>query len=243
MKNPIKPNILPWFTMGAGGLGLALQVWLTSGIDKKGLLPAAHPASTLVFILSALVLAVLFLASRTLAPISKYHRLYPAGLGRALGNLFAAAGCLYGGIYYLKSAAGLGILTFIVGIAAAASLGYVAFLRLKGRRPQMVLHTIATVFFMLFTVCSCRSWSTASQILSYIFPLFSCVFLMLTSYHTTALDVRKGGRQWLVFFSQASLFFCCLSLTGKTRFFFLMMILYLALDLCSVSQKRQPEEA
>ena len=66
---------------------------------------------------------------------------------------------------------------------------------------------------------------------------------MLTAYHTTALDVRKGGRQWLVFFNQAALFFCCLSLSGKTRFFYLTMILWLALDLCSVSQKHQPEEA
>ena len=64
MKNPFRFSILPYFTMGAGGLGLALRVWLFSATDEKSLLPAGHPADAALYILTALVLGILFLAAR-----------------------------------------------------------------------------------------------------------------------------------------------------------------------------------
>ena len=243
MKNPIKPNIFPWFTMGVGGLGLALRVWFFAGLDEKGLLPAKHPSLALVFILMALVLGVLLLCVRQLPPIHKYSRLFPAKVSRSVGCAIGAAGVLYGGIYYLLPGGGLGVVTFIVSIAATAAMLFLAILRKTGSRPSMALYTAQTVFFILFLVCNCRLWGAEPQIQSYIFPLFACVFLMLHAYHNTALAVRKGGRQWLVFSNQAALFFCCLSLCGKNRFFYLTMILYLFLDLCSLRIDRQPEEA
>lgn len=243
MKKCLSPKILPWFTMGAGGLGLVLQLWFRSGIDGKGLLPASHPALPLTYILIALVLAVVFLCARQLPPIGKYSRLFPVGIGRAVGCAAAAVGVLYAGLCFLKTGGGLGIVTFAAGLAAAAAMGFMAFLRLKGGRPAVALHTLLTAFFMLFTVCNCRSWGSEPQVQGYIFPLFACVFLMLTGYHNTVLDVQKGGRARLVFYNQAALFFCCLSLAGSDRFFFLTMIVYLALDLCSVSRGREPEEA
>lgn len=247
MKKLLKPNILPWFTVGAGGLGLALRCWFVAGIDEKGLLPAQHLSLPLVFILTALVLAVILLCCRQLTPITKYSRLFPAGVGRAAGCAIGAAGILYAGIYHLCcDNSVLGIAAFVAGLAAAVSMGLLAFLRLKGGRPTVVLHTVLTAFFMLFTICCCRVWGSEPQIQAYIFPLFACVFLMLTGYHMTVLDVRKGGRRWLVFCNQAALFFCCLSLTGTNRFFYLTMIVWLALDLCSVEKGRAvqpPEEA
>lgn len=243
MKKILNPKILPWFTMGAGGLGLVLQFWFRSGIDEKGLLPASHPALPLTYILMALVLIVVFLCARQLPPIAKYSRLFPAGIGRSVGCAVAGAGVLCTGISYLSFGGGLGIIIFVSGLAAAAAMVFLAALRLKGGRPSVILHTLLTVFFMLFTVCNCRIWGAEPQVQVYIFPLFACVSLMLTGYHNAVLDVQKGGRQWLVFFNQAALFFCCFSLTGRNRFFYLTMIVWLALDLCSVSKGRQPEEA
>ena len=243
MKKLFKPNILPWFTLGAGGLGLMLRIWFFAGIDEKGLLPAKHPAIPLTFLLMALVLAVVFLCARQLPPVSKYSRLFPPGIGRAAGCAAAAAGILYGGIYYLNRSGGLGIATFAISVMAAASMGFLAFLRLKGSRPPFILHTLLTLFLMLFLICCCRIWGSEPQVQAYIFPLFACVFLMLTAYHKTVVDVRKTSRQWLVFSSQAALFFCCLSLCGNNRFFYLTMIVWLVLDLCSVNKGRQPEEA
>ena len=46
MKHPFRFSILPYFTLGAGGIGLILRLWLFSATDAKGLLPASHPADT-----------------------------------------------------------------------------------------------------------------------------------------------------------------------------------------------------
>ena len=242
MKKILNPKILPWFTMGAGGLGLVLRLWLVSATDEKGLLPAKHPAIVLSLILAALVLAILFLCTRKLPPIAKYSRLYPAGIGRGIGCIAAAVGFLFGGLHFVGSIGGLGIVTFALGIAAACCMVFLALARIKGARPAMVLHTIPTVFFMLFLVCNCRIWGAEPQIQSYLFPLFACVLLMLASYYMTVLSVRKGSRQWLVFFNQTALFFCCLSLPGENKLFYLGMVIYLALDLCFVGNLRQAEE-
>ena len=243
MKRILNPKILPWFTMGAGGLGLVLQLWFRSGIDEKGLLPASHPALPLCYLLLALVLAVAFLCARQLPPVGKYSRLFPAGLGRAAGCAVAAAGVLYGGICFMGSSGGLGLVTFAVSLAAAVCLVFLAALRRKGGRPAVALHTLITVFFMLFTVCNCRIWGAEPQVQAYIFPLLGCVCLMLTVYHKAVLDVQKGSRGKLVFWSQAALFSCCLAMAGSNRLFYLAMVIYLALDLCSVSKTQQPEEA
>ena len=68
MKRFLKPGILPWFTLGCGGLGLVLRIWLYSGVDHKGLLPVGHLGSALAYILTALVFGVLFLCVRQLNP-------------------------------------------------------------------------------------------------------------------------------------------------------------------------------
>ncbi len=242
MRNTFKPTILPWFTLGAGGLGLVLRIWLFSAVDVKGLLPENHPATILALILTALVLAILFLCTRQLPPIAKYSRLYPASIGRGVGCIVGAVGCLLGGFRFVGNVGGLGILTFVVGIAAAACLVFLAFARMKGARPSMVLHTIPTVFLMLFLVCNCRIWGAEPQVQIYLFPLLACVLLMLSAYYMTVLSVRKGSRQRLVFASQAALFFCCLSIPGENPFFYLTMLIYMTLDLCYVGSKQQSVE-
>lgn len=241
MKNLFRPNILPWFTLGAGALGLTLRVWLYANIDEKGLLPVRHPADVLICILTALVFVVLFLSVRQLRPMAKYSRLFPAGAGRAIGCGAGAAGIVCGLICSTFSGYDLiGILTMICGVAAAASLVFIGFQRLRGIRPSFLLHAALTVFLMLYTVCQCRAWGSEPQVQEYFFQLLACIFLMLTSYYLSVLDTRKAGRQWLVFFNQSALFCCCLCLNSAHRLFYLGMAVWLALDLCSVEVKSAP---
>ena len=89
MKHPFRSHILPLFTMGAGGLGFVLRIWLFSAIDEKGLLPARHFADTALYILTALVLGILFLATR---------KLEPRQLNKRFRRLSAAAAYLLGAV-------------------------------------------------------------------------------------------------------------------------------------------------
>ena len=245
----LSPKILPWFTMGAGGLGFVLRLWLFAGMDEKGLLPANHISQTLLFILFALVVAVTILCARPLGPVTKYSRLFPVSLSRAIGCALCAAGCLYAGICCLQADFSLlQILTVISALAATISMGCVAFFRLKGSRPSFLFHGILTVFFMFYTVYYCQAWGTEPQVQAYSFPLLAHLFLMLYGYYLTVLSARKVPRTSMVFFSQLALFCCCLSLVGENSFFFLTMISWLVLDLCSVETIKRaapqpPEEA
>lgn len=240
MKNPLKPNFLPWITLGAGGIGLALRIWLFSAADGKGLLPTGHFADILSFILTAAVMVVLFLCVQPLSPMGKYSRLFPASVYRAVGCGLGAVGILAAAISELSSQAGiLSVAAFVVGLIGTGCLGYVAYCRLKGVRPSFIFHTVVTVFFMLHAVCQCRLWGAEPQLQHYCFQLLACVFLMLTGYHHTVMDSQKGSRRWFVFCSQAALFFCCLSLNSESRLFYMGMAAWLALDLCSLQLKRR----
>ncbi len=241
MKNPLKPHILPFFTLGAGGLGLALRVWLFStGVDEKGLLLTGHPASALSFLLVALVLAVLALAARPLRPISQYPCLFPASGINAAGCTVGAATLLYTAVS--EAIAGQGmmrIIMLLLNLVAAAALAFTAVCRWKGKRPHFLLPTVVTVYLMLHTVLQCRGWGAEPQLQRFFFPLMASVFLLLTGYQHTALNICLGSRSWFVFYNQAALFFCCLSANTENKLFYLGMAVWLAADMCSLQQESE----
>lgn len=244
MKKIFKPGILPLFTLIAGAVGFGLRLWLfLPGVDERGLLPASHPAGTLVFILTAIVLVVLALCVRTLSPITKYSKLFPAWLPAAIGCVAAAAGILYVDIRDLVIQPDvITIVTLVLGLVASAALLILGYCRWKGNHPSFWLQAAITVYFMLHLVSQYRLWSSESQLQVYFFPLLASVFLMLTTYHGAVLDAeKKGSRRWYVFCNQAALFFCCLSLQGSTWPFYLVMAIWLVTGLCSVSVRESTE--
>jgi len=135
----------------------------------------------------------------------------------------------------------------VAGLLAAVCMGCLVLCRYKGIRPSFLFYTVITVFFMLHAVNQCRLWSSEPELQRYFFQLLACVLLMLTAYQHCVMTVRKGSRQWFVFSSQASLFFCCLSANTGGVVFYLCMAAWLALDLCSLHithrQASAPEEA
>lgn len=242
MKQLIKNNILPFFTLAAGLLGAILRIWLlTTGVDEKGLLAAGHPADVLTFILTATVMAVLFLLVRPLGPAPGYSQLFPPSLPALIGSGAAAIGLLITAVGDLFSSQDLfGSLSGLVGIVAAGSLAYTAWCRMNRTQPSFIFHGVLTGYLMLHTVALYRTWGSETQLTVYFFQLFACIFLMLAAYHRTALDARAGKRKWYVFCSQAALFFCLVSLWSKNWLFYLAMAAWTGTNLCSLkSAKRQ----
>ncbi len=241
MKRFLKPGILPWFTLGCGGLGLVLRIWLYSGVDHKGLLPVGHLGSALAYILTALVFGVLFLCVRQLNPEGEYTRLFPAGFMGAMGCVAGASGILAAAVCQYVSGDVLSLLSVILGFAAFGCLGKIGLHRLQGSRPSVYAHMLVTVFLLFYTVGRCRGWGSEPQVQIYIFPLLACIFLMLTGYYQSALGACKNCIRQLVFCSQAAVFCCCLSLNGEHPLFYMGMILYLTLDLCGAQKEQTPE--
>ena len=236
MKKLTQPSILPVFTLAAGILGLVLRAWLFfAGTDRKGLLVASHPANALTFILTALVLAVLFLCVRPLTALDRYQQLFPRAKFPAVGCVAAAAGIAWVNLRDLNLRTdSITMVSLFLGILAVISLLILAVCRVKRVRPAFFLHMVVTVFLMFHLISQYRLWSAEPQLQVYFFPLLASVFLMLTGYHSAVLDARKSGRRWFVFCNQAALYCCCLSLWGDSWLFYLTMGFWMLSSLCSL---------
>ena len=211
MKYPFRSKILPLFTILAGAVGFALRLWLFSAIDHKALLPAGHPAGTILFILTALVLGILFLTTRRIdhRPIPEKAQRFIAFTAYLLGGV----GLILTGLTDLSvSAAKLALLATIASLAGGVAMIWMGLLKCNGKALPYGLPAVLTMVLMLDTVAQCQTWGAVAQVQVYFFPLLASVFLILTAYHKTLLTAGRGKPSALAFFSQGAMFFCFLSL-------------------------------
>ena len=229
MKHPFHSRILPLFTMGAGGLGLVLRLWLYSCIDSKGLLPDGHPASFGLFLLSALTIGILFLATRELTPrrVNKQFLRISGTVAYALAGL-----CLI--LTAILKLSGSMIRLAWVAVAAALVGGLIlllmAIMRYFRKRPPYWVSAVITVVLMLNTVAQCQVWGSEPQLQEYFFPLLASVFLILSAYEKTKFTAKRGDARTLAFFSQCALFFCCISLNTAHWLLYFGMMLWAAVQ-------------
>ena len=247
MNRYLKPSYLPAVTLIAGAVGFGLRMWLMrTGEDARGLLVTTHPAHILVFVLTALTLAALFLFVRPLSSLKRYNDLFPKRFLPAAGCIAAAVGILLVSFRdrTLRSDMVTGV-CLLLGVLAAGCLVAIAFCRIRQRRPPFFLHAIVTLFLMAHLISQYRLWSSEPQLQVYFFPLLSSVFLMLTAYYSTVLDTKKTSRRWFVFCNQSALFFCCVSVCSEIGLFYLTMAFWMFTGLCSlnVQPKETAEEA
>lgn len=238
MRFPFNAKILPWLSLGFGIVGLALRIWLlVSGVDQMGLLETWHPANILVLIFTVIFLALLATSVQPLTTMDKYGKLFPASPRRALGVALGGIGICYSLFMHGPVRGFLSVLLLLLGLLAVAAQAGVVLCRLKGMRPNFLLPAAITTYMILHTVELCRSWNSVPQVQSFFFPLMTCVFLLMTCYQHSLLNLQRGSRRQYVFYSQAAVFFCLLSATGHT-FFYLCMAGWLALDMCSLKVPR-----
>lgn len=230
IKRLLQSDTLPLVTLCAGVAGFALQLWLVAaGIDATGLYVENHPATYFTLALCAGFVAVLYYSLRDLKKAPSYSALYPASVFSGMGNLLAGASLLTVKLTW-------GIAGSFVQLAAFVGFVYIGFCRTTRRRPSFLAGALITVFLMLFGIDQYRHWSAEPQIIRHLYPLLACVSLMFTGYHHCAMDLGSGNRKRLVFFSQLSLLFSCLSLTSETPLLYGGMILWNVAGVCSVSQ-------
>lgn len=224
MKHPFRSHILPFFTMGAGGLGLVLRLWLFSNMDENKLLPVGHWTDAALYILSALTLGVLFLATRELTPrkISKKFVQISGTCAYAIGGLSLLLTAV---LNQPESHVRLSWLAVAASLVGGLAMFYMAALKLARKRLPYWLPAILTVVLMLNAVTQCQIWGAVPQLQVYFFPLLASIFLILSAYHKTVFAAKQRNTRLLAFFSQGALFFCCLSLnTSQWPMYFGMML-------------------
>ncbi len=232
MKNTFKQNPLFIFALGSGAIGCILSLWLLlAGKDYIGLIPANHPATTLLLVLICITLPLLALGLRTIKGTPSYKTMFPADKGSAIGHYFAAAGVL------LVSALGIGRWTSTLDIAGTAlglaSAGCFVYLGLckAGKIPMKHnLYLLIVVYFMVYLVGQYRTWSNETQLHGYFYLLLCDLFLMFTVYYRACLVAGKDARRPYTFFHCAALFLCAVCAVGRSSLFYLSMLLWLAFD-------------
>ena len=243
MNISFRPRLLPYLTLGMGGIGLALRVWLFS-TRVNYLVDTAHPANILLYILSGLFLLALFFSVRSLKPMKHYERLFPASRKNAAGCLLGGLAIGYGAIVMHRPLNNvLSIALLVLGLLSAAGLVFTGLCRYQGRRPHFTIPCVLTVYMILHTLNMCKAWNTISQLQLYFFPLMATIFLLLTCYQYAVLNVHAGKRRPFVLYSQAAAFFCLLSSNiDRFKFFYIGCAAWLVLDLCSLRTAARPSQ-
>ena len=238
MKHPFRFSLLPFFTMGAGGLGLALRFWLFSATDERGLLPSNHPANSMIYILTALTMGVLFLATQKPAPrrIDKQLMRIISTCAYAIGGLCLILTAVWN---LTGSNARLAWVAVAASVVGGLAMLFMAFLKFARKRLPYWLPAILTVVLMLDTVTQCQVWGAVPQLQVYFFPLLASVSLILTAYHKTVFAARQNNLRPLAFFSQSALFFCCLSLNSTQWILYFGMLFWSAVQIypCILTKK------
>ncbi len=236
MKNIIKHENLPFFTLICGGFGLALRLWHRSTANDLGFLQRGHLSIVLLVALSAVFLAVLLLMTRDLKQGGKYRFNFPASQIGGFGAIAAAIGFALSALPDLFAFGDLlKMICALLGIFAAGALLFVGDCRRRNRRPNMLFHVLICVYLMLRLICMYRNWSADPQLTDYCFQLFAIICAMLAAYQRAAFDIGMGKRMPHAFFSLAGVYFCCISLAGPQDILVnLAMGIWLITDLCNL---------
>lgn len=238
MKRFLKPAILPYMVLVAGAIGMALRLWLLlSGTDGKGLLVEGHPAQILLWGLTAVVLALLFLLTGKLSKAPKYSFNYPPSVIGAAGAGIAALGVMLTSINEL-SAGGDTLATLCAGLGLLCTtlLAVIALARWKGYRFSVLPHGIICVYAMLHLVCKYRLWSAEPQLMTYCFPLFCLAALTIAVFCRAGFDADNGNRRSLVISHLLTVFFGMLAIPGSADWlFYLTVSIWMLTDLCDLT--------
>lgn len=217
MKKYLNHAFLPVATLAGGLLTMLMRFWLFGiGTDDRGLLPAATFPDIVSWIFTAIVIVLLIFGTRNLREATKYRFNFPASVPSAIGIGLGALGigitCL---AELLSGAAKLGVFSAVLGLVAAAALGFLAYCRKDGRKPIFLFHSFICIFLMFHLISHYRIWSAYPQLQTYAFELLAIVFLMLACYQRAAFDAGRGNRRAYAFSTLAALYFCLSAIPGS----------------------------
>lgn len=219
MKVAPKADTLKYAVLGAGGLGLVLRILLyATGIDGRGLLIRGHWAGIALVVLTAAVLAAVFIFTRSIGKTAR-----PTGLVSAAGAFAAAIGIGITTVSgFAEFSTRLHLIVWLLGIFSTAAMGIIGFCRITGKKPHFLLSAVICLYFALRMVSRYQLWSSHPQLMDYCFYLGAYLTLMLASYHHAALDEGMGRPRALWFFSLVAVYLCTVSLQSGIDTFLLL---------------------
>lgn len=236
----LKLSYLPPLVWLASALGFAVSLCASSsGVDAQGLLPERSPFLIALLLLSAGVMLLLFLGTRSLKDRRSYKSLFPPSIPALVGCILGGIGMAIHSVTTLMDpVSGIATVAGALGCLSAVLLIFTGLFRYMALRPHYLFHGMITIALILHLIACYQQWNTLPQLQRFLFPLLASVFLMLTAYHRAALDGDCGSRRSFLFFSLSAGFFCALAVPGPDWYFYLGMAVWSFTGICSLKQKK-----
>lgn len=220
MKTNLNLNTLRRLVMALAAVTVGLRFLMYFvAVDEKGLLTPWNLPGILVTLITAAAVAVVVVG---------YRRLTDAGENPVLVNDWIYGCALAVGIVVVlltgtSRGDGLAKARYWLGWASVPCLLTATLALHMGKRPFFAFHGIVCLFFGLNLVDSYRLWSGEPQLMDYVFQLFGCVGLLLTSYQRTAFDVDLGSIRALRITELLTAFACLVAApeSGQQALFYL----------------------
>lgn len=222
MALKVQARTFKYLIAAAGILGFALRsVLYSTGIDEKGLLVTGHWADSGCFLLTAAVAAVLFLWCRERTGVVRYTDAFPPSVLRAAGSAAAGFAILFSSNPMIPSPV-FAVTEPVLRLVAAASLLFVGFCRLTGKKPLFLLHSCVCLYLGLRLIGQYRIWSVDPQMQNYCFYLGAHICLILACYQLTTFDADFGNHRKLWGIGLAAVYLSILSLANCEEPLFLL---------------------
>lgn len=204
-----------------GLLGAMLRnMVLSSGPDGKGLYPAGHPCWILLLILTAAVLAGIWLLTKFVPSETRSH----PPVFTAVGAFAAAVGMAHFGLTQLGSTVTkIACLAALCGAAAMLLLGVFTLL---GKKGPGIFHLFPTFFSALLMFVFAQSYSREPELSRFCLQLGALAFSTLAFFQKwgweTGLKDEKKTRFWTL----SALYLCLIAAPGSYSLLFSGMALY-----------------
>lgn len=248
MNNKWKTTCLPILALGCGGIGGALWALMQRLCqDDKGLLIPWNLPGILILLLSVAVVAGVVLLTRPLGGSNRYGDNFAPSLVGGIAAFAAAVGILLLMIRNLGTQRdALSGAWLVLGFLSVPALILTGLSRIRGSRPNFLLHSILCLFFGIHMTNQYRIWSSAPEMLDYAYQLFACVGLTLTAYCHAAFDVGMGRRLRMLPIGLLAAYFClmCICVEGS-GLLYLTCGVWAAANLCALQpqpRRQKPAE-
>lgn len=214
-------RFLPLYTLGAGiACGLLRQA-VFEAADGKDLLPVMHPASILLTILSV---AALFLMG--LYAFTANRRDFRVSLSlpvQAVGCFAAAVGHF---VWYLCAPEEMVLFSFFKLAAAVLFLALAAY-RFFAKKPPLLIFAAVSLSMMVICFGQYRQWGQHTQVLEYLFPALSALFLAFYSLEYCYMELPERNSKKTFILNQAALFTTLACIGTENLFYCIMMSIWL----------------
>ena len=202
------------FVLFSGALGLLLRLIISlGGTDAKGLYPKNHPAWIILCILSAGVVAVLWLLTRQVGADQRYKKNFPASRSGAICAALAAIGIAFTA-FDLFATDLLSIICFLTGIASMAGLLFTGYCRFLGKKPHFICHAAPAAFFALRLFLLGKDLGAETEVSRYLFEMLASVAMIPACYQLWGFDVGMGKRENSLFWSLTAAYLCVVAIVG-----------------------------